>query len=155
MYSYLFAYLQWDSSVYIIRVVDFPSCCWLLYCQLILVLLICTVWIDIPLFYPLCRHKVVIVEGNYLLLDDGVWKEISSLFDEKWQVLILLRHKFLLIFSFYPWKFWELYVNSPVSQWLCSKICFKNDGRQSSVYWTIYSADHQLLPVFRWECHYC
>lgn len=30
------------------------------------------------------RHKVVIVEGNYLLLDDGVWKEISSMFDEKW-----------------------------------------------------------------------
>ncbi|KHN02536.1 Putative uridine kinase [Glycine soja] len=31
------------------------------------------------------QHKVVIVEGNYLLLEDGVWKEISSLFDEKWQ----------------------------------------------------------------------
>ncbi|XP_027352311.1 ATP-dependent kinase YFH7 isoform X2 [Abrus precatorius] len=30
------------------------------------------------------RHKVVIVEGNYLLLEDGGWKEISSLFDEKW-----------------------------------------------------------------------
>ncbi|KAK7284078.1 hypothetical protein RJT34_18815 [Clitoria ternatea] len=30
------------------------------------------------------QHKVVIVEGNYLLLEDGVWKEISSLFDEKW-----------------------------------------------------------------------
>jgi len=41
---------------------------------------------------PLFRHKVVIVEGNYLLLEDGVWKEISSLFDEKWQVLILPRH---------------------------------------------------------------
>ncbi|RDX86478.1 hypothetical protein CR513_32189 [Mucuna pruriens] len=26
------------------------------------------------------QHKVVIVEGNYLLLEDGVWKEISSLF---------------------------------------------------------------------------
>nr|XP_007162491.1 hypothetical protein PHAVU_001G156700g [Phaseolus vulgaris]ESW34485.1 hypothetical protein PHAVU_001G156700g [Phaseolus vulgaris] len=38
------------------------------------------------------QHKVVIVEGNYLLLEDGVWKEISSLFDEKWQVLILPRH---------------------------------------------------------------
>ncbi|RHN41366.1 putative P-loop containing nucleoside triphosphate hydrolase [Medicago truncatula] len=25
-----------------------------------------------------------IVEGNYLLLEDGVWKEILSLFDEKW-----------------------------------------------------------------------
>lgn len=31
-----------------------------------------------------CRNKVVIVEGNYLLLDNGVWKEISSMFDEKW-----------------------------------------------------------------------
>ncbi|KAI4301168.1 hypothetical protein L6164_034474 [Bauhinia variegata] len=30
------------------------------------------------------QHKVIIVEGNYLLLEDGVWKEISSLFDEKW-----------------------------------------------------------------------
>ncbi|TKY62398.1 ATP binding kinase [Spatholobus suberectus] len=30
------------------------------------------------------QHKVVIVEGNYLLLEDEVWKEISSLFDEKW-----------------------------------------------------------------------
>ncbi|XP_038874801.1 putative uridine kinase C227.14 [Benincasa hispida] len=34
------------------------------------------------------RHKVVIVEGNYLLLDDGVWKEISSMFNEKWFVEI-------------------------------------------------------------------
>ncbi|KAH7517295.1 hypothetical protein FEM48_Zijuj09G0048300 [Ziziphus jujuba var. spinosa] len=30
------------------------------------------------------QHKVVIVEGNYLLLEDGPWKEISSIFDEKW-----------------------------------------------------------------------
>ncbi|XP_058209005.1 putative uridine kinase C227.14 isoform X5 [Rhododendron vialii] len=30
------------------------------------------------------QHKVVIVEGNYLLLDKGVWKDISSVFDEKW-----------------------------------------------------------------------
>ncbi|PON95020.1 P-loop containing nucleoside triphosphate hydrolase [Trema orientale] len=30
------------------------------------------------------QHKVVIVEGNYLLLEDGTWKEISSIFDEKW-----------------------------------------------------------------------
>ncbi|XVE77860.1 hypothetical protein DITRI_Ditri13aG0097100 [Diplodiscus trichospermus] len=30
------------------------------------------------------QHKVVIVEGNYLLLEEGVWKEISSMFDEKW-----------------------------------------------------------------------
>lgn len=30
------------------------------------------------------QHKIIIVEGSYLLLEDGVWKEISSLFDEKW-----------------------------------------------------------------------
>ncbi|OMO78400.1 hypothetical protein CCACVL1_14422 [Corchorus capsularis] len=30
------------------------------------------------------QHKVVIVEGNYLLLDEGVWKDISNIFDEKW-----------------------------------------------------------------------
>ncbi|XP_021770256.1 putative uridine kinase C227.14 [Chenopodium quinoa] len=30
------------------------------------------------------QHKVVIVEGNYLLLDEKVWKDISSMFDEKW-----------------------------------------------------------------------
>ncbi|XP_061993809.1 putative uridine kinase C227.14 [Rosa rugosa] len=30
------------------------------------------------------QNKVVIVEGNYLFLDNGVWKEISSMFDEKW-----------------------------------------------------------------------
>uniref|UniRef100_A0A7N0SVI7 Phosphoribulokinase/uridine kinase domain-containing protein n=1 Tax=Kalanchoe fedtschenkoi TaxID=63787 RepID=A0A7N0SVI7_KALFE len=30
------------------------------------------------------QHKVVIVEGNYLLLGEGIWKELSSMFDEKW-----------------------------------------------------------------------
>lgn len=30
------------------------------------------------------QHKVVIVEGNYLLLEEGIWKDISSIFDEKW-----------------------------------------------------------------------
>ncbi|KAF3662517.1 putative E3 ubiquitin-protein ligase RGLG1-like isoform X1 [Capsicum annuum] len=30
------------------------------------------------------QHKIVIVEGNYLLLGDGAWKELSSMFDEKW-----------------------------------------------------------------------
>ncbi|KAJ4726803.1 p-loop containing nucleoside triphosphate hydrolase superfamily protein [Melia azedarach] len=30
------------------------------------------------------QHKVVIVEGNYLLLDEGVWKDISSMLDERW-----------------------------------------------------------------------
>ncbi|PWA62646.1 P-loop containing nucleoside triphosphate hydrolases superfamily protein [Artemisia annua] len=32
------------------------------------------------------QHKVVIVEGNYILLEDGTWKEVSSMFDEKWFV---------------------------------------------------------------------
>ncbi|XWS31488.1 hypothetical protein CRYUN_Cryun23aG0080700 [Craigia yunnanensis] len=30
------------------------------------------------------QHKVVIVEGNYMLFEEGVWKEISTMFDEKW-----------------------------------------------------------------------
>ncbi|XP_033138339.1 putative uridine kinase C227.14 isoform X2 [Brassica rapa] len=29
------------------------------------------------------QHKVVIVEGNYLLLEEGTWKDISDMFDEK------------------------------------------------------------------------
>ncbi|KAG6776399.1 hypothetical protein POTOM_019905 [Populus tomentosa] len=33
------------------------------------------------------QHKVVVVEGNYLLLEDGAWKDVSSMFDEKWLVL--------------------------------------------------------------------
>ncbi|KAL6847071.1 hypothetical protein ACP4OV_022924 [Aristida adscensionis] len=30
------------------------------------------------------QHKIVIVEGNYILLDEDVWREIRALFDEKW-----------------------------------------------------------------------
>ncbi|KAI4378569.1 hypothetical protein MLD38_016029 [Melastoma candidum] len=30
------------------------------------------------------QHKVVIVEGNYILTEDKDWAELSSLFDEKW-----------------------------------------------------------------------
>ncbi|KAL5702101.1 hypothetical protein ACHQM5_027360 [Ranunculus cassubicifolius] len=30
------------------------------------------------------QHKVVIVEGNYLLLEEDIWKDVSSMFDEKW-----------------------------------------------------------------------
>jgi len=30
------------------------------------------------------QHKIVIVEGNYLLLEEDVWREIRDLFDEKW-----------------------------------------------------------------------
>lgn len=29
-------------------------------------------------------HKLVIVEGNYLFLEEGIWKEIASIFNEKW-----------------------------------------------------------------------
>ncbi|KAH8515391.1 hypothetical protein H0E87_004025 [Populus deltoides] len=35
-------------------------------------------------------YKVVIVEGNYLLLEDGAWKDVSSMFDEKLSVMFLL-----------------------------------------------------------------
>ncbi|XP_062204572.1 putative uridine kinase C227.14 [Phragmites australis] len=30
------------------------------------------------------QHKIVIVEGNYLLLEEDVWREIRDFFDEKW-----------------------------------------------------------------------
>ncbi|XP_021897975.1 putative uridine kinase C227.14 [Carica papaya] len=30
------------------------------------------------------QHKVVIVEGNYLFLEEGLWKDVSCIFDEKW-----------------------------------------------------------------------
>ncbi|XP_010481475.1 PREDICTED: putative uridine kinase C227.14 isoform X1 [Camelina sativa] len=30
------------------------------------------------------QHKVVIVEGNYILLEEGSWKDISDMFDDKW-----------------------------------------------------------------------
>ncbi|GAB4830467.1 hypothetical protein Ancab_020180 [Ancistrocladus abbreviatus] len=34
--------------------------------------------------FVMLQHKVVIVEGNYLLLEEAVWNEISTMFDEKW-----------------------------------------------------------------------
>ncbi|XP_020275655.1 putative uridine kinase C227.14 isoform X2 [Asparagus officinalis] len=34
------------------------------------------------------KHKIVIVEGNYLFLEDGFWKEVCAVFDEKWFVEI-------------------------------------------------------------------
>ncbi|XP_011028728.1 PREDICTED: uncharacterized protein LOC105128662 [Populus euphratica] len=46
-------------------------------------------------------YKVAIVEGNYLLLEDGAWKDVSSMFDEKWFIdvdidterhIVLKRH---------------------------------------------------------------
>ncbi|CAM8881625.1 unnamed protein product [Rhodiola kirilowii] len=36
------------------------------------------------MYFVSLQHKVVIVEGNYLLLGDGIWKDMSSMFDEKW-----------------------------------------------------------------------
>lgn len=35
-------------------------------------------------YYDFGRHKIVIVEGNYLLLEEDVWREIRDMFDEKW-----------------------------------------------------------------------
>lgn len=32
----------------------------------------------------------MIVEGNYLFLEEGVWKEVCSIFDEKWFIDINL-----------------------------------------------------------------
>lgn len=29
-------------------------------------------------------HKIVLLEGNYLLLEEGFWREVASLFDERW-----------------------------------------------------------------------
>ncbi|KAF6154865.1 hypothetical protein GIB67_018302 [Kingdonia uniflora] len=34
--------------------------------------------------FVILHRKVVIVEGNYLFLDEGVLKEVSSVFNEKW-----------------------------------------------------------------------
>ncbi|XP_062202070.1 ATP-dependent kinase-like protein notR' [Phragmites australis] len=30
------------------------------------------------------QHKIVIVEGNYRLLEEDVWREVRALLDEKW-----------------------------------------------------------------------
>ncbi|GMH02377.1 hypothetical protein Nepgr_004216 [Nepenthes gracilis] len=30
------------------------------------------------------QHKIVLIEGNYLLLEEAVWSEMSTIFDEKW-----------------------------------------------------------------------
>jgi pantothenate kinase len=35
-------------------------------------------------YHDFDRHKIVIIEGNYLLLEEDVWTEIRDLFDEKW-----------------------------------------------------------------------
>jgi len=32
---------------------------------------------------------VVIVEGNYILLEEGSWKDISDMFDEKWFIRLI------------------------------------------------------------------
>ncbi|KAM3272164.1 hypothetical protein ACQJBY_042397 [Aegilops geniculata] len=36
------------------------------------------------------QHKIVIVEGNYLLLEEDVWREIRDMFDEKWFIDIAI-----------------------------------------------------------------
>lgn len=35
-------------------------------------------------FRGIVRHKVVLVEGNYLLLEEGEWIGLQNLFDERW-----------------------------------------------------------------------
>ncbi|MED6192584.1 hypothetical protein PIB30_011658 [Stylosanthes scabra] len=61
------------------------------------------------------QHKVVIVEGNYLLLEDGIWREISCLFDEKWQVFYFVLSTKAFFFSLCTFlltlNFLMLYVN--------------------------------------------
>ncbi|CAN8306380.1 unnamed protein product [Cochlearia groenlandica] len=37
------------------------------------------------------QHKVVIVEGNYVMLEQGPWKDISEMFDEKWFIDVNLE----------------------------------------------------------------
>ena len=102
----------------------FSSYCYLLRCLLILVTLKCTAWNGSYCFLHLCRHKVVIVEGNYLLLEGGIWKEISSLFDEKWQVSVLQRHIFLLIFYCWPWSFGCCMLTLlRIQLWTCDSLC--------------------------------
>ncbi|KAF8401808.1 hypothetical protein HHK36_012754 [Tetracentron sinense] len=39
--------------------------------------------VEDDIFPELMVHQIVIVEGNYLLLE-GVWMEVTSIFDEKW-----------------------------------------------------------------------
>jgi hypothetical protein len=39
-----------------------------------------------PLPQVLPSHRVVLVEGNYLLLDEQPWAELGSLFDDVWFV---------------------------------------------------------------------
>ncbi|XP_024310560.1 putative uridine kinase C227.14 isoform X2 [Brachypodium distachyon] len=34
------------------------------------------------------QHKIVIVEGNYLLLEENIWRDIRGMFDEKWFIEI-------------------------------------------------------------------
>jgi pantothenate kinase len=38
--------------------------------------------------YVAPQHKVVVVEGNYLLLSEGDWKDLESIFDERWFIEI-------------------------------------------------------------------
>ena len=47
-------------------------------------------WLLITMIFG--RHKIVIVEGNYLLLEEDVWTEIRDLLDEKWWVCRLCNY---------------------------------------------------------------
>lgn len=39
----------------------------------------------------------MILEGNYLLLDEGVWNDISTMFDEKWYICLLFYDASVLV----------------------------------------------------------
>ncbi|KAH3687818.1 hypothetical protein WICPIJ_001193 [Wickerhamomyces pijperi] len=34
------------------------------------------------------QHRIIIIEGNYVLLRDEYWKEISKIVDEKWKIKV-------------------------------------------------------------------
>jgi len=39
----------------------------------------------------MCRHRIVLVEGNYLLLfSDPAWAPLRDVFDEKWFISVPL-----------------------------------------------------------------
>lgn len=43
------------------------------------------------MIFILSRHKIVIVEGNYLYLDEDKWNLIRELFDERWYLEVDLN----------------------------------------------------------------
>lgn len=73
--------------------------------KMILLLLKSNLWLTLFFYHQkkkhLYRHKIVLIEGNYLLLDEPPWNTKTFLFDELWYITcdidiamkrILLRH---------------------------------------------------------------